>query len=96
MVPGRAQVAFEFVPGFVRNSIIIETLGEKDGRRFMPLLITIFFLTLGLNLTGIIPGLQIASTGAHRHAAHHGGRRVRASSSTPASASTGSSTSRTR
>jgi F-type H+-transporting ATPase subunit a len=63
VVPGRAQVAFEFVTGFVRDSIIISTLGEKNGRRFMPLLFTIFFLTLGLNLTGIIPGLQIASTG---------------------------------
>lgn len=62
VVPGRAQVAFEFVTGFVRNNIIIDTLGEKNGRRFMPLLFTIFFLTLGLNLTGIIPGLQIAST----------------------------------
>jgi len=51
------------VTGFVRNSIVIETLGEKDGRRFMPLIFTIFFLTLGLNLTGTIPGLQIASTG---------------------------------
>ena len=63
VVPGRAQVVFETVTGFVRNSIIISTLGEKNGRRFMPLLFTIFFLTLGLNLTGIIPGLQIASTG---------------------------------
>lgn len=63
VVPTRAQVAFEFVTGFVRDSIIISTLGEKEGRRFMPLLFTIFFLTLGLNLTGIIPGLQIASTG---------------------------------
>ena len=63
VVPGRGQVAFEFITGFVRNSIVIETLGEKDGRRFMPLLFTIFFLTLGLNLTGTIPGLQIASTG---------------------------------
>lgn len=63
LVPGRGQVAFEFVTGFVRNTIIVETLGEKDGRRFMPLLFTIFFLTLGLNITGTIPGLQIASTG---------------------------------
>jgi len=63
IVPGRGQVAFEFITGFVRNNIIVETLGEKDGRRFMPLLFTIFFLTLGLNLTGTIPGLQIASTG---------------------------------
>jgi F-type H+-transporting ATPase subunit a len=63
LVPGRAQVVFEFISGFVRDSIIVSTLGEKNGRRFMPLLFTIFFLTLGLNLTGIIPGLQIASTG---------------------------------
>ena len=63
VVPGRGQVAFEFITGFVRNSIIVETLGEKDGRRFMPLLFTIFFLVLGLNLTGTIPGMQIASTG---------------------------------
>lgn len=63
LVPGRGQVAFEFITGFVRNNIVIETLGEKDGRRFMPVLFTIFFLTLGLNITGTIPGLQIASTG---------------------------------
>ena len=63
LVPGRGQVAFEFVTGFVRHNIVIEPLGEKDGKRFMPLLFTIFFLTLGLNITGTIPGLQIASTG---------------------------------
>jgi F-type H+-transporting ATPase subunit a len=63
VVPGRGQVVFEFITGFVRNNIVVETLGEKDGRRFMPLLFTIFFLTLGLNITGTIPGLQIASTG---------------------------------
>jgi F-type H+-transporting ATPase subunit a len=62
LVPGRAQVLFEYVIGFVRNSIIVETLGEKDGRRFMPIIMTIFFLTLGMNLTGVVPGLQIAGT----------------------------------
>lgn len=63
LVPTRGQVAFEFITGFVRDGIVISTLGEKNGQRFMPLLFTIFFLTLGLNLTGVIPGLQIASTG---------------------------------
>jgi F-type H+-transporting ATPase subunit a len=63
VVPTKGQVVFETITGFVRNNIIIETLGEKDGRRFMPVLFTIFFLTLGLNITGVIPGLQIASTG---------------------------------
>jgi F-type H+-transporting ATPase subunit a len=62
LVPGRRQVVTEFILGFPRNSIIIDTLGEKDGRRFMPILMTVFFVTVGMNLTGIIPGLQIAGT----------------------------------
>jgi F-type H+-transporting ATPase subunit a len=62
LVPGRRQVITEFVIGFPRNSIIIETLGEKDGRRFMPILMTIFFVTIGMNLTGIVWGLQLAGT----------------------------------
>ena len=62
LIPGRGQVVVEFLLGFPRNSIIIDTLGEKDGRRFMPILMTVFFVTLGMNLTGIVPGLQIAGT----------------------------------
>ena len=63
LVPTRAQVLLEIVVEFVRKGIVIDTLGEKDGKRFMPILMTIFFLTLAMNLTGTIPGLQIASTG---------------------------------
>lgn len=63
LVPTRGQVVVEFIIDFVRKGIVIDTLGEKDGKRFMPLLMTIFFLTLALNATGTIPGLQIASTG---------------------------------
>jgi F-type H+-transporting ATPase subunit a len=63
IIPTRGQVVMEFAIDFVRRGIVIETLGEKEGKRFMPLLVTIFFLTLGLNATGTVPGLQIASTG---------------------------------
>ena len=63
LIPSRGQVAMEYVIDFVRKGIVIDTLGEKDGKRFMPILMTIFFLTLALNLTATIPGLQIASTG---------------------------------
>lgn len=62
VVPSRSQVVTEFLLGFVRNNIVIETLGEKDGKRFMVPLMTMFFLVLGLNLTGIIPFLNIAGT----------------------------------
>ncbi len=63
LIPTRGQAAMEFVIDFVRKGIVIDTLGEKEGRRFMPILMTIFFLTLALNLTATIPGLQIPSTG---------------------------------
>jgi F-type H+-transporting ATPase subunit a len=62
LVPTRGQVVLEFVTGFVRNNVVIGTLGEKDGRRFMPILMTIFFVTFGMNLAGEIPGIQIAGT----------------------------------
>ncbi len=62
IVPTRGQAASEFILGFVRNNIIIETLGEKDGKRFMAPLMTMFFLIIGLNITGIVPFLNIAGT----------------------------------
>lgn len=62
VVPTRGQAFFEFAFGFVREGIVINTLGEKDGKRFMPLLVTIFFLILGMNITGVTPGLQLAGT----------------------------------
>lgn len=62
VVPGRGQVALEFVLGFVRNNIVIGTLGEKEGKRFMPVIMAIFFFVLGMNLTSTIPGLQIAGS----------------------------------
>jgi F-type H+-transporting ATPase subunit a len=62
LVPSRGQAALEFMLGFVRNSIVFDTLGEKDGKRFMPVLMTFFFLIIGMNITGVIPGLQLAGT----------------------------------
>lgn len=62
VVPTRGQVATEFLLGFVRKTIVFETLGERDGRRFLAPLMTFFFLILALNLTGIVPFVNIAGT----------------------------------
>jgi F-type H+-transporting ATPase subunit a len=62
LVPGRRQVLTEFVLGFVRNNIAVETLGEEDGRRYLPIIMTMFFLPLGMNLTGVVPFVGIAGT----------------------------------
>ncbi|MBP6043384.1 MAG: F0F1 ATP synthase subunit A [Rhodoluna sp.] len=62
LVPSRFQLMGEISLNFVRKSIAHDQLGEKDGDRFLPLLSTIFFIVLGMNITGIIPGLNIAGT----------------------------------
>jgi F-type H+-transporting ATPase subunit a len=62
IVPGRFQTLIEMALNLVRVNIAEDVLGKKDGTRFLPLLTTIFFLVLGMNLTGVIPGLNIAGT----------------------------------
>lgn len=62
VVPGRFQAGTEWVLGFVRDNIIYEALGERDGKRFMPLLMAMFFSIIALNLTGVVPFLNIAGS----------------------------------
>jgi F-type H+-transporting ATPase subunit a len=62
LVPGRFQGAIEMGLDLVRVNIAEDLLGKKDGRRFLPILTTIFFLVLFLNITGIVPGFNIAGS----------------------------------
>ena len=62
LIPGRQQSIVEMGLDLVRVNIAEDLLGKKDGARFLPLLTTIFFLVLGMNITGIVPGLNIAGT----------------------------------
>lgn len=62
LVPGRALSVAEVSLDFVRVHIAEEILGKQEARRFLPLLTTIFFMVLALNITGVIPFLNIAGT----------------------------------
>jgi F-type H+-transporting ATPase subunit a len=62
LVPTRFQSIVEMGLDFVRVNIAEDLLGKKDGQRFLPLITTIFFLVLGMNITGIVPLLNIAGT----------------------------------
>lgn len=62
VVPGRFQSLVEMGLDLVRVNIADDLLGKKDGKRFLPLLTTIFFMVLFMNLTGVIPLLNIAGT----------------------------------
>ncbi len=62
VVPGRFQSLTEMGLDFVRVNIGEDLLGKKDAQRFLPILTTMFFMILFMNLTGIIPFLNIAGT----------------------------------
>ncbi|MBO9040035.1 F0F1 ATP synthase subunit A [Curtobacterium flaccumfaciens pv. flaccumfaciens] len=61
LVPNRGQAFIEYAFDVVRRNTF-DNLGEKDGKRFLPLLATIFFGVLFMNLTGLIPGMNLAGT----------------------------------
>ncbi|MFT4088699.1 MAG: F0F1 ATP synthase subunit A, partial [Gordonia sp. (in: high G+C Gram-positive bacteria)] len=61
LIPGKAQNVAESAIDFVRVQIAEEILGKKNGRKFLPIIASIFFATLFLNLTSVIPFLNISS-----------------------------------
>ena len=62
LVPGRRQNVAELALDFVRVNIAEEVLGERRARPHVALLTTMFFTILAMNITGVIPLLNIAST----------------------------------
>lgn len=62
IVPGKGQSIAELGLGLVKEQIVDGVLGERLGRKYLPLLAAMFFGILAMNITGIIPGLNIAGT----------------------------------
>lgn len=61
LIPGKFQSCMEMLWDFIRVGIAQETMGKKNGEKFLPLIATIFFMVLAFNITGIIPFLNISS-----------------------------------
>ncbi|WP_245721385.1 F0F1 ATP synthase subunit A [Nocardia pseudovaccinii] len=61
IVPRGLQNIAETGLVFVKDQICDEVLGKESGRKYFPLIATIFFAVLFLNFSGIIPGLNISS-----------------------------------
>ncbi len=62
VVPGRFQNAIEFILNFVKVNVAEDILGKEKAPKYTALLTTIFCSILAFNLTGVIPGLNIAGT----------------------------------
>ncbi|MBM7366586.1 F0F1 ATP synthase subunit A [Gordonia hydrophobica] len=61
VVPGKLQNIGESFIDWVRINISEEILGKEAGRKFLPLIASIFFATIMLNLTSIVPFLNIST-----------------------------------
>lgn len=59
VVPGRLQSLVEMGLGFVREQIAMPMLGPASDR-YLPLLVTLFFLILFMNILEVTPGLNLA------------------------------------
>lgn len=62
VVPGRWQSAVEWVLEFIRDNIVYQIMGELRGRRYVPMITTLFLTIFVFNLCGVIPGMNIAAT----------------------------------
>ena len=62
LVPGRGESVIELGAEFVRKQVGVEVLGEAAGMRWAPMLGFIFFGVLAMNITGVVPGINIAAS----------------------------------
>ncbi|MBB0968727.1 F0F1 ATP synthase subunit A [Dietzia aerolata] len=60
LIPSGVQNFSEICLDFVRVHISEEILGKDQGRRFLPVIATIFFATLAMNLPTVLPGLNVS------------------------------------
>lgn len=62
LIPSRGQQVIELAAEFVRQEICVNLLGNKQGRRYAPVLGAIFLGVLCMNITGVLPGINIAAS----------------------------------
>jgi F-type H+-transporting ATPase subunit a len=55
IVPGRIQSIVEVIYEFIERNTVLNVMGE-DGRRFFPLIFTIFIFIFFSNFLGLVPG----------------------------------------
>ncbi len=61
LVPTKAQYLGEQAYSFIRNGVAQDIIGPKHYRRYVPLLVSLFFFVLINNLFGIVPFLTFST-----------------------------------
>ncbi|MFI6641214.1 F0F1 ATP synthase subunit A [Streptomyces sp. NPDC050504] len=58
VVPGKLQLIGEAGYDFVRRGIVYETLGKRDGEKYVPVMVSLFFFIWIMNIWSVIPLAQ--------------------------------------
>ncbi|MEU8582230.1 F0F1 ATP synthase subunit A [Streptomyces abikoensis] len=62
VVPGKLQMIGEAGYDFVRRGIVYEALGKKEGEKYVPLMVSLFFFVWIMNVWSVIPVAQFPVT----------------------------------
>ncbi|TKA09682.1 F0F1 ATP synthase subunit A [Actinacidiphila oryziradicis] len=62
LIPGKMQMVGEAGYDFVRRGIVYETLGKKQGEKYVPFMVSLFFFVWIMNLWSVIPLAQFPVT----------------------------------
>ncbi|MEU4094858.1 F0F1 ATP synthase subunit A [Streptomyces sp. NPDC026673] len=62
VVPGKLQMVAEAGYDFVRRGIVYETIGKRDGEKYVPMMVSLFFFVWIMNLWSIVPIAQFPVT----------------------------------
>lgn len=62
IVPGKLQSVAEMGYDFIRRGIVHETIGKREGEKYVPLVVSLFFFVWMMNLWSIIPVAQFPVT----------------------------------
>ena len=74
VVPGKLQMVGEAGYDFVRRGIVYETMGKKEGEKYVPLMVSLFFFIWIMNIWSIDPGRPVPGDVDHRLPAGAGRR----------------------
>ncbi|MFE2843531.1 F0F1 ATP synthase subunit A [Streptomyces scopuliridis] len=62
VVPGKLQMVAEAGYDFVRRGVVYEIIGKKEGEKYVPLIVSLFFFVWMMNLWSIVPVAQFPVT----------------------------------
>ncbi|MFG7942366.1 MULTISPECIES: F0F1 ATP synthase subunit A [Streptomyces] len=62
LVPGKLQMVGEAGYDFIRRGVVYETIGKKEGEKYVPLVVALFFFVWVMNLWSVIPLAQFPVT----------------------------------